>query len=104
MGLKDIYRESLHTSVKLAVDVLSSLGQRRYTATRQGQRFLKYDEDTLVEMAEHRHDMRKYILKARETFRIQEELLSKDLSHDTGENDHSCDSDLIRETLGKDNK
>ena len=26
MGLKDIYRESLHTSVKLAVDVLVKLG------------------------------------------------------------------------------
>ncbi len=104
LGLTDIYRESLHTSVKLAVDVLSSLGWRRYTATRQGQRFLKYDEETLVEMAEHRHDIRKYLIKARETFRIQEELLSKDLSHDTGENDHSWDSDQIRETIGKNQK
>ena len=45
MGLKDIYRESLHTSVKLAVDVLGKLGQRSYSATRQGQKFLQYDEE-----------------------------------------------------------
>jgi monovalent cation:H+ antiporter-2, CPA2 family len=101
MGLSDIYRESLHTSVKLAVDVLGKLGQRNYTATRQGQKFIQYDEDALREMAEHRHDMKQYVLKARETFRLQEELLAKDLDHETGENDHSWDSETIRETLRK---
>ena len=39
MGIKDIYRESLHTSVKLAVDVLARLGHRRYTATRRVRNF-----------------------------------------------------------------
>ncbi|TFG40715.1 MAG: potassium transporter, partial [Bacteroidia bacterium] len=101
IGLKDIYRESLHTSVKLAVDVLTLLGQRRYTATRQGQKFLKYDDDTLVEMADHRHDMKQYVIKARETFKLQEDLLSKDLAMDPGVGDHSWDSENIRETLDK---
>jgi len=101
MGLSDIYRESLHTSVKLAVDVLGKLGQRSYTATRQGQKFTQYDEEALREMAEHRHDMKKYVLKARETFKLQEELLAKDLTHETAENDHSWDSETIRETLRK---
>jgi len=99
--LTDIYRESLHTSVKLAVDVLGKLGQRNYTATRQGQKFLKYDEAALKEMAVHRHDMKQYVLKARETFKLQEELLAKDITIETGENDHSWDSENIRETLRK---
>jgi len=103
LGLKDIYRESLHTSVKLAVDVLVKLGHRSYNATRQGQRFLKYDEETIAQMAEHRHDMKQYVLKARETFRLQEELLLKDLSHDSGESDHSWDSEIIKEVLRKNN-
>jgi CPA2 family monovalent cation:H+ antiporter-2 len=101
MGLNDIYRESLHTSVKLAVDVLVKLGHRNYSATRQGQQFLKYDEETLVQMAAHRHDMKQYIVKARETFKLQEELLSKDIGRETGEGDHSWDSEVIRDTLGK---
>jgi CPA2 family monovalent cation:H+ antiporter-2 len=101
MGLKDIYRESLHTSVKLAVDVLGKLGQRSYTATRQGQKFLQYDDDALREMAEHRHDMKQYVIKARETFKLQEELLAKDLSNEVRENDHSWDSETIRETIRK---
>ena len=101
MGLSDIYRESLHTSVNLAVDVLCRLGHRRYTATRQGQKFLKYDEQTLVDMAEHRHDIQQYVVKSREAFRLQEDLLSKDISQDPGEGDHSWDSDAIKETLAK---
>ena len=99
MGLNDIYRESLHTSVKLAVDVLGMLGQRSYTATRQGQKFIEYDEEAIREMAELRHDMKKYVMKARETFKLQEELLARDLSIETGESDHSWDSETIRETL-----
>jgi CPA2 family monovalent cation:H+ antiporter-2 len=101
MEVKDIYRESLHTSVKMAVDVLISLGHRSYTATRQAQKFLQYDEETLKQMAEHRHDMKQYVVKARETFKLQEDLLYKDFSHETGESDHSWDSDIIKETLGK---
>ena len=98
-GLSDIYRESLDTSVRMAVDVMVRLGERRYTATRKGQNFIKYDEEMLVEMARHRHDMKQYVIKAREAFRLQEELLSKDLAGGASENDHSWDSEQIRETI-----
>lgn len=97
IGLHDIYRESLHTSVKMAVDVLTSLGHRRYTVTRQGQKFLQYDEEALIRMAELRHDQKQYILQARENFRMQEELLSQDLRQNLSENDHAWDSEEIRE-------
>jgi CPA2 family monovalent cation:H+ antiporter-2 len=100
-GVKNIYRESLDTSLRLAVDVLVNLGHRRYSSLRQAQKFILYDEQTLVEMAVHRHDMKEYVIKARETFRQQEELLSKDLMHETGETDHSWDSEQIRDTLRK---
>lgn len=101
MGIKDIYMETQHTSVRLAEDLLFKLGHRRYTVARLGQKFLKHDEETLAEMAGHRHDMKKYAIKARETFRLQEELLKKDQSYDAGEADHSWDSEIIRETLRK---
>ena len=101
MGLTDIYRESLHTSIKMAVDVLVKLGHRSYTATRQGQKFLQYDEEALIKMSELRHDMKQYILKARENFQLQEQLLSQDLKQDLSENDHAWDSDHIKEGLNK---
>jgi len=101
IGIHDIYRETLHTSVQLAVDVLVKLGRRSYAATRQGQKFLKYDEETLAQMAEHRHDMKQYVIKARETFKLQEELLAQDMNHDIDENDNSWDSERIREVIAK---
>lgn len=45
IGIEDIYRESLDTSVRLGVDVLIKLGFRKYSATRAGQNFIKYDDD-----------------------------------------------------------
>lgn len=101
IGLQDIYRESLHSSVKMAVDALTSLGHRSYTVTRQGQKFLQYDEAALIRMAELRHDQKQYILQARENFRMQEELLSQDLRQNLSEYDHAWDSEEIREGLAK---
>jgi CPA2 family monovalent cation:H+ antiporter-2 len=101
MGVHSIYRESLHTSVALAVDVLQQLGCRAYTSMRQGQKFLRYDEEALITMAAHRHDQKQYILKARENFRLQEELLSLDRTQQQSENDHAWDSEEIREGLLK---
>ncbi|HBB15960.1 MAG TPA: potassium transporter, partial [Syntrophus sp. (in: bacteria)] len=51
MGLKDIYRETLDTSVRMGIDVLFKLGFRRYSATRAGQNFLKYDEAAMRQLA-----------------------------------------------------
>jgi CPA2 family monovalent cation:H+ antiporter-2 len=102
MGIQSIYRESLHTSVTMAVDVLQQLGYRAYTARRQGQKFIRYDEEALMSMASHRHDQKQYILKARENFRLQEDLLSLDRSQNLSENDHAWDSEEIREGLKHD--
>ena len=101
MGVKDIYRETLYTSVKLAEDLLCQLGHRRYTVMRMGHKFIKHDEETMAEMGVHRHDMKQFALKARETFRLEEELLRKDLFYHPDEGDHSWDSEQIRETLRK---
>ncbi len=100
-GIGDIYIESQHTSVRLAEDLLSKLGHRRYSVSRLGQKFLKHDNEMIAEMASHRHDMKKYVIKAREKFRNEEELLRKNLFYDAGEGDHSWDSEQIREILLK---
>lgn len=78
MGVEDIYRESLDTSVRLGVDVLIKLGFRKYSATRAGQNFLRYDEKALRTLAAHRHDQESYIFNTREQIEIQEQLLAID--------------------------
>ncbi|RPH87834.1 MAG: potassium transporter [Deltaproteobacteria bacterium] len=78
IGIEDIYRESLDTSVRLGVDVLIKLGFRKYTATRAGQNFIKYDEAALRKLAVHRHDREAYLFNTREQIALQEQLLAND--------------------------
>jgi monovalent cation:H+ antiporter-2, CPA2 family len=78
MGVEDIYRESLDTSVRLGVDVLIKLGFRKYSATRAGQNFIRYDEAALRTLAAHRHDQESYIFSTREQIELQEQLLAID--------------------------
>ncbi|MBM4312366.1 MAG: potassium transporter [Deltaproteobacteria bacterium] len=93
MGLKDIYRETLDTSVRLGIDVLFKLGFRRYSATRAGQNFIKYDEAAMRQLVTHRHDESIYIFNVKEQIRLEEQLLTNDREADPTLNDHAWDSD-----------
>ncbi|MFA5321476.1 MAG: monovalent cation:proton antiporter-2 (CPA2) family protein [Smithella sp.] len=100
MGINDVYRESLDTSVRLGIDVLVKLGARKYSATRAGQKFIKYDEDALRELAKHRHDQSDYIFSTREQIQIQEQMLNRDREVNPNINDYAWDSDLFEEGPG----
>jgi CPA2 family monovalent cation:H+ antiporter-2 len=92
MEVKHIYRETLYTSVFMAIDVMRKLGFRGYTATRKGLDFIKYDEAALEKLAKHRHEMKDYILNVREQIELQEKLLSEDLHANLTAEDHAWDS------------
>jgi len=96
-GATNIYRESLETSVRLGVDCLVKLGFRRYTATRLGQNFLKYDEAALKHLAAHRHDQETYLFKAREQIELQEQLLAEDRKAAPNLNDSAWDREAFDE-------
>ena len=95
IGIRDIYRETLDTSIRMGIDVLIKLGYRRYSASRAGQKFLKYDEAAMRQLAAHRHDQSAYIFNAREQIQIQERLLTNDRDANPSLNDHAWDSDLF---------
>jgi CPA2 family monovalent cation:H+ antiporter-2 len=97
MGINDVYRESLDTSLRLGVDVLTKLGFRKYSAVRASQNFIKYDETALRELARHRHDQSDYIFTTREQIQIQEQMLNKDREVNPNINDHAWDSDSFEE-------
>ncbi len=101
-GVKNIYRESLDTSVRLGIDVLIALGFRKYSATRAGQNFIKYDEAALHKLAQHRHQQETYIFTAREQIEIQEQLLANDREINPTLYDHAWDSDLFVEKASDD--
>ncbi len=97
-----VYREHLDTSVRLGVDVLRRLGHRRYSATRLGQNFLKYDEEALFQLAPERHDSENYINQARQSIAFQEQLLKCDRDRMPDPSaDHAWDSQPMRETANR---
>ncbi len=93
-GITDIYRETLDTSIRMGVDCLVKLGYRRYSATRAGQNFLKYDEAAMHKLAPHRHDESAYIFTVKEQVELQEQLLTSDREVNPTLGDHAWDSDL----------
>jgi hypothetical protein len=95
MGIRDIYRESFDTSVRLGIDVLVKLGYLRYSAYRAGQNFTRYDEAAMHKLAPHRYDERSYIFNAKEQIQLQEQLLTNDREANPTLNDHAWDSDLF---------
>lgn len=63
----------------LGVDALTSLGMRRYTATRQGYKFIKYDTHTTQKLSKKRHDQKAYFDTLRNEINMQEDILKTDL-------------------------
>jgi CPA2 family monovalent cation:H+ antiporter-2 len=96
LGVMNIYRETLYTSVHMAVDVLHELGIRNYTATRKAQDFIKYDEEAMRKLAATRHDTKTYILTVREQIELEEKLLSEDLHQQLTNHDGAWDSSSMR--------
>ena len=79
VGIENIYRESLETSVKLACDVLCHVGFDRDIIQSQGQKFIKADEESLRRLSEKPLNEEAYIFRAKEEIAMQEKLLQEDL-------------------------
>ena len=96
-GVNQFYRETLYTAVHLGVDALVEMGQRKYSATRQGQRFIKYDDETTRRIASKRHDKMAFLATMKDELEMQEELLKNDLQTNFKASDHSWDSSVLKE-------
>jgi CPA2 family monovalent cation:H+ antiporter-2 len=104
MGVKQIYRETLYTAVHLGVEALSSLGYRKYSAHRLGQKFIHYDDAAMKKLGKLRHDRAAYIFNVRQEIEMQEQILNNDLHQNLTAADHSWDSEYMRETILKEKK
>ncbi len=101
LGIENIYRETLDTSLSLAKDVLSKMGFRKYTLNRQVQNFIKYDEDSLRRLAKEPRRGEEYIFKARKELEEQEKLLDEDFKRGLVDLDNHWDSEHIRKALNE---
>lgn len=104
LGITNIYREHLESSVRMGVDVLHKLGFRYYSAMRSGQDFIRYDEASLWKLAEHRHNATNYITNVKEQIALIEELLKNDMQKAPNLSDHAWDSEQMREMITQQRK
>lgn len=99
-GMLHIYRETIDTSLRMAVDALRFLGHRTYAAQRAARLFFKYDENKLKQLSAIR-DQEEYIRSARANIEELERLLQADAMPDAFDVDRGWDDDsLISEFRG----
>ncbi len=77
-GVENIYRESIHASVYMGVDILSELGFRKYTSLRKANDFISHDNQALQKLSKHRHNSDSYVQNVKEEIAQQERLLAED--------------------------
>ncbi|HSF55816.1 MAG TPA: monovalent cation:proton antiporter-2 (CPA2) family protein [Algoriphagus sp.] len=97
MGVENIYRQHLDTSIRMGQDALQKLGFRAHTVNRLAAQFRKYDEESLKVLVKYRGNQAEYISKIRTQIEIQETLLSGELTRKFSMNDQAWDSDQLKE-------
>ena len=96
MGIDNIYREHLDTSIKMGEDALKKLGFRSYTVHRLAAQFKKYDEEALKVLVKYKNDQNEYISKIKKQIEQQESMISGELSRKFSLNDHAWDSEQMK--------
>lgn len=83
-GIMHIYRETVDTSLRMAVDVMQLLGYRTYSAHRASQKFFKHDQKSLKAIASQRWDDKQYISVIRQHIEELEDMIRADARESTG--------------------
>lgn len=96
VGVENIYREHLDTSIRMGEDALRKLGFRAHTVHRLGKQFRDYDEKALSVLVQFKNNRQEYISKVRKQIEMQETMLSGELSKKFSLNDHAWDSEQMK--------
>lgn len=100
MGVEQVYRQSLDSSLHLGVDALRALGFRGLQARRAADTFRRRDEEYLRELAEMRHDSHAYFSRAREMIAELERLMEKETFDEAASiRDGAWDPESLRREL-----
>jgi monovalent cation:H+ antiporter-2, CPA2 family len=97
VGVENIYREHLDSSIRMGEDALRKLGFRAHTVHRLGKQFRDYDEQALKVLVQFKNNRKEYISKVRKQIEMQESLLSGELSKKFSLNDHAWDSEQMKD-------
>lgn len=100
MGVDEVFRDKLDSSLRMGVEALRLLGVRAYRAMRMAQKFRRHDELSVRELAALRHQKKDYINEARRRIADLERLLLGELDESGEERDAGWDTESLREEYG----
>ncbi|HSJ10544.1 MAG TPA: monovalent cation:proton antiporter-2 (CPA2) family protein [Longimicrobiales bacterium] len=96
-GVEHVYREALDTSVRLGTDALRMLGFRAHQAHRAAQKFVRHDQESLLELTAARRDgQATYVNTARRRLEDLERLLLADRAEPELDRDAGWDPESLR--------
>jgi monovalent cation:proton antiporter-2 (CPA2) family protein len=99
-GVPDAYRDTFDTSLKLGEDALAALGTPRHHAHRLAQRFRRYDEKHLREMAGEKLPMGTFLDRVRFNIQSMESELQREFGGGSPlAEDEAWDSNALREAV-----
>jgi monovalent cation:proton antiporter-2 (CPA2) family protein len=94
-GVLHIYRETMDTSLRVGVDVMSLLGYRKYTAKRLARTFFKHDEENLKKLSAIR-DPEEYVSESKKYIEEIEVVLQADMAGTLINKDEGWDPESLR--------
>lgn len=71
MGVKNIYREHLDTSIRMGEDVLQKLGFRAHSTHRLAKQFKALDKEALKVLVEYKGNQDEYIHKVKNSLKCR---------------------------------
>ena len=74
-GVNHVYRQNADTALRAGIDALRDLGFRAHQVHRLGQRFLRHDDEAMVELAKSWGDETAYFSAARERIANLEQIM-----------------------------
>jgi monovalent cation:H+ antiporter-2, CPA2 family len=98
-GVEHVYREDLGSAVRGGTEALHLLGVRAHTAERAGQKFLRYENESLRRLTDARNNSVDYINTARQRIEDLERILLADREERNLERDAGWDSESLREDV-----
>ena len=84
----------------MSVEAMELLGIRPNRAYRMARIFRIHDEESVRELARMRHDMKAYVVRARERIQDMEQVLAEDVNRLHEGQDAAWDSESLRREYG----
>ena len=101
MGIKNVFRETLDSSLRMASEALIQMGHRSFNVHRSAKTFRKHDERYLHELVDMRHDKKTLIREAKQRIEDLELLLIQEKESLGRDKDLGWDTTSLLEEYGK---